>query len=319
MAQKNTNLLNAKRAKKDEFYTMLTDIEKEMVHYRDYFKDKVIFCNCDDARESNFFKFFANNFELLKIKKLITTGYKEDGHGVVLEYNGDIDGDFMVGDDEVKVTELKGNGDFRSEECIEYLKQADIVVTNPPFSLFREYVKQLMDYGKKFIILGNMNAVTGKEIFPYFKENKLWLGETIHSGDRQFYVPEDYPLEAATCGYDKYGKRFIRVKGVRWFTNIPIKRRFERIDFYRTYKPELYPKYDNYDAIEVSKVCDIPMDYKGVMGVPITFLDKYNPDQFQIVGQMVNTHIDEYNFGYPFVNGVKKYARILIRHIFESD
>lgn len=320
MAQKNTNLLNAKRAKKDEFYTMLTDIEKEMVHYRDYFKDKVIFCNCDDARESNFFKFFANNFELLKIKKLITTGYKEDGHGVVLEYNGDIDGDFMVGDDEVKVTELKGNGDFRSEECIEYLKQADIVVTNPPFSLFREYVKQLMDYGKKFIILGNTNAITCKEIFPYFKENKLWLGCSSFNNGMYFIVPKDYEY-SDTYKFDRErkGQKVMRVSSICWFTNIPHDKRNWPMDFYRTYKPELYPKYDNYDAIEVSKVCDIPMDYKGVMGVPITFLDKYNPDQFQIVGQMVNTHIDEYNFGYPFVNGVKKYARILIRHFFESD
>lgn len=295
MAQKNTNLHNAKRAKNDEFYTLLTDIEKEMVHYRDYFKGKVIFCNCDDARESNFFKFFANNFELLKIKKLITTGYKEDGHGVVLEYNGDIDGDFMVGDDEVKVTELKGNGDFRSEECIEYLKQADIVVTNPPFSLFREYVKQLMDYGKEFIIIGNQNAITYKEIFPYIKNNKLWLG---YNFVKSFIQPNGE--------VKKFGN-------ILWYTNISHDKRNWPMDFYRTYKPELYPKYDNYDAIEVSKVCDIPMDYKGVMGVPITFLDKYNPEQFQIVGQMVNTHIDEYNFGYPFVNGVKKYARILVQ------
>ena len=301
MAQKNTNLHNAKRAKNDEFYTLLTDIEKEMVHYRDYFKGKVIFCNCDDARESNFFKFFANNFELLKIKKLITTGYKEDGHGVVLEYNGDIDGDFMVGDDEVKVTELKGNGDFRSEECIEYLKQADIVITNPPFSLFREYVKQLMDYDKKFIIIGNQNAITYKEIFPYIKDNKLWLG---YNFVKSFIQPNGE--------VKKFGN-------ILWYTNIPHDKRNWPMDFYRTYKPELYPKYDNYDAIEVSKVADIPMDYKGIMGVPITFLDKYNPEQFQIVGQMVNTHIDEYNFGYPFVNGVKKYARILIRHIFESN
>ena len=301
MAQKNTNLHNAKRAKNDEFYTLLTDIEKEMVHYRDYFKGKVIFCNCDDARESNFFKFFANNFELLKIKKLITTGYKEDGHGVVLEYNGDIDGDFMVGDDEVKVTELKGNGDFRSEECIEYLKQADIVITNPPFSLFREYVKQLMDYDKKFIIIGSQNAITYKEIFPYIKDNKLWLG---YNFVKSFIQPNGE--------VKKFGN-------ILWYTNIPHDKRNWPMDFYRTYKPELYPKYDNYDAIEVSKVADIPMDYKGIMGVPITFLDKYNPEQFQIVGQMVNTHIDEYNFGYPFVNGVKKYARILIRHIFESN
>lgn len=295
MAQKNTNLHNAKRAKNDEFYTLLTDIEKEMVHYRDYFKGKVIFCNCDDARESNFFKFFANNFELLKIKKLITTGYKEDGHGVVLEYNGDIDGDFMVGDDEVKVTELKGNGDFRSEECIEYLKQADIVITNPPFSLFREYVKQLMDYDKKFIIIGSQNAITYKEIFPYIKDNKLWLG---YNFVKSFIQPNGE--------VKKFGN-------ILWYTNIPHDKRNWPMDFYRTYKPELYPKYDNYDAIEVSKVCDIPMDYKGVMGVPITFLDKYNPEQFQIVG--IDRYVaDNPHYGHRFtINNKEIYARILIR------
>lgn len=304
MAQKNTNLHNAKRAKNDEFYTLLTDIEKEMVHYRDYFKGKVIFCNCDDARESNFFKFFANNFELLKIKKLITTGYKEDGHGVVLEYNGDIDGDFMVGDDEVKVTELKGNGDFRSEECIEYLKQADIVVTNPPFSLFREYVKQLMDYGKEFIIIGNQNAITYKEIFPYIKNNKLWLG---YNFVKSFIQPNGE--------VKKFGN-------ILWYTNIPHDKRNWPMDFYRTYKPELYPKYDNYDAIEVSKVCDIPMDYKGVMGVPITFLDKYNPEQFQIVwttdrggdGVIEDLKIpNAERYDAPTINGKGVYKRILIR------
>ena len=295
MAQKNTNLHNAKRAKNDEFYTLLTDIEKEMVHYRDYFKGKVIFCNCDDARESNFFKFFANNFELLKIKKLITTGYKEDGHGVVLEYNGDIDGDFMVGDDEVKVTELKGNGDFRSEECIDYLKQADIVITNPPFSLFREYVKQLMDYDKKFIIIGSQNAITYKEIFPYIKDNKLWLG---YNFVKSFIQPNG---EVKMFG------------NILWYTNIHHDKRNLPMDFYRTYKPELYPKYDNYDAIEVSKVCDIPMDYKGVMGVPITFLDKYNPEQFQIVG--IDRYVaDNPHYGHRFtINNKEIYARILIR------
>ena len=311
MAQKNTNLHNAKRAKNDEFYTLLTDIEKEMVHYRDYFKGKVIFCNCDDARESNFFKFFANNFELLKIKKLITTGYKEDGHGVVLEYNGDIDGDFMVGDDEVKVTELKGNGDFRSEECIEYLKQADIVITNPPFSLFREYMKQLMDYNKKFIILGNKNAITYKEIFPYIKDNKLWLG---YGTPKNFRQPN--------------GEIVGIVNGLcRWFTNIPHDKRNWPMDFYRTYKPELYPKYDNYDAIEVSKVADIPMDYKGVMGVPITFLDKYNPEQFQIVDARDYALFEKLKNKSTYlikdadgaINGKPTYARILIRHIFKSD
>ena len=203
MAQKNSNLHQAKRAKNDEFYTQLTDIEKEMVHYRPHFKGKVIFCNCDDARESNFFKYFANNFELLGIRKLITTGYKENGHGVVLEYEGDKNGNLIVEPSEIKVTELKGNGDFRSDECIEYLRQADIVVTNPPFSLFREYMALLFRYSKEFIVIGNQNAITYKEIFPYIKENKLWLGNNYV---KEFRQPDGE--------IKKFGN-------ILWYTNIP--------------------------------------------------------------------------------------------------
>lgn len=281
---KNTNLHNAKSAKNDEFYTQLTDIEKEMKYYRDFFRGKVVYCNCDDARESNFFKYFSLNFEFLGLKKLITTGYKAEGKGVVLIYEGDKNGNKVVDDCEVEVRELNGNGDFRSEECIEFLKEADVVVTNPPFSLFREYVAQLMEFGKKFIIVGNMNAVTYKEIFPYVKNNQLWFGASISSGDRKFYVPDNYPLEAAGCGIDKDGKRFIRVKGVRWFTNIINPKRNTPLDLYAKYSTESNPKYDNYDAINVNKTCEIPMDYDGVMGVPITFLDKYCPEQFEILG-----------------------------------
>lgn len=316
---KNSNLHTAKKAKNDEFYTQLTDIEKEMRFYKEQFKDKVVYCNCDDARDSNFFKYFANNFEHLGLKKLITTGYKEDWHGVVLVYEGDKNGNRKVDDDEVTVTELKGNGDFRSEECIEFLKEADIVVTNPPFSLFREYVKQLMEYEKKFIIFGNMNAITYKEIFPYIKNDLLWIGASIHSGDRAFYVPDDYPLEAAGCGIDANGKRFIRVKGVRWFTNM-LHEGIKPLDLYKHYNSNEYPKYDNYDAIEVSKVADIPMDYDGVMGVPITFLDKYCPSQFEIID--INPHffmMVEQGLPKPkqlTLHSVGKkdpYARILIR------
>ena len=285
MSSKNSNLHQAKKNKNDEFYTQLTDIEKELVHYVDFFEGKTIYCNCDDARESNFFKYFSNRFEELGLKKLIATGYKENGHGVVLVYEGDKNGNRIVDDEEIQVTELQGDGDFRSDECIEFLKEADVVVTNPPFSLFREYVKQLMDYEKKFLIIGNMNAITFKEIFPYIKNNELWLGASITSGDRAFNVPDDYPLEAATCGVDNNGKRFIRVKGVRWFTNIDNKKRNTPLDLYKTYTghENEYPKYDNYDAINVDKTSDIPIDYDGVMGVPITFLDKYCPSQFEIV------------------------------------
>ena len=295
MAQKNSNLHQAKRAKNDEFYTQLTDIEKEMVHYRPHFKGKVIFCNCDDARESNFFKYFANNFELLGIRKLITTGYKENGHGVVLEYEGDKNGNLIVDPSEINVTELKGNGDFRSDECVEYLRQADIVITNPPFSLFREYMALLFRYNKEFIVIGNQNAITYKEIFPYIKENKLWLGNNYV---KEFRQPDGE--------IKKFGN-------ILWYTNIPHGKRSLPLDFYKTYNDKDFPKYDNYNAIEVSKVSDIPMDYYGVMGVPITFLDKYCPAQFEIVG--IDRYVeDNPHYGHRFtINNKEVYARILIR------
>lgn len=262
---KNSNLHAAKVAKNDEFYTMLTDIEKEMSHYKDFFKGKVVYCNCDDARESNFFKYFSLNFEFLGLKKLITTGYKAEGKGVVLIYEGDKNGNRKVEDDEIVVRELEGSGDFRSEECIEFLKEADVVVTNPPFSLFRGYVKQLMDYGKKFIIIGSMNAITYREVFPLIQNNELWLG---NQNVKEFRSPNGE--------IKKFGN-------ILWYTNIQHKKRNTPLDLYKRYSNE-YPKYDNYDAIEVSKVSDIPMDYDGIMGVPITFLDKYCPTQFEIVG-----------------------------------
>lgn len=295
MAQKNTNLHNAKKARNDEFYTQLSDIEKEMAHYKDFFKGKIVYCNCDDARESNFFKFFSNNFESLGLKKLITTGYKADGKGVKLVYEGDKNGNFMVDDAEVVVTELEGNGDFRSEECIELLKECDVVVTNPPFSLFREYVAQLIKYGKKFLIIGNKNAITYKEIFPYIKNNELWLGM---NWAKDFVQPNGE--------VKKFGN-------ICWYTNIGHARRNTPLDLYKKYSADEYPKYDNYDAIEVSKVSEIPTNYEGVMGVPITFLDKYCPTQFEIVG------LDRYvennpHYGHRFhINGKETYARILIR------
>ena len=286
--QNNNNLRTAKKSKNDEFFTLMEDIEKEMRYYKDYFKGKVVYCNCDDARESNFFKYFSLNFEFLGLKKLISTGYKADGKGVVLVYEGDKNGNRRVDNEEIIVNELNGDGDFRSEECIEYLKQADVVVTNPPFSLFRQYVKQLMDYNKKFIIIGNMNAVTYKEIFPLIKDNKIWWGKSIHSGDRKFYVPDNYPLNASTCGIDENGKRFVNVKGIRWWTNVKEVINNEPLGLYKRYSFEDYPKYDQYDAIEVGKTAEIPMDYDGIMAVPITFLDKYCPTQFEIID--INPH-----------------------------
>lgn len=293
---KNSNLRTAASAKQDEFYTRLTDIEKEMSHYKDFFKGKVVYCNCDDARESNFFKYFSKNFEFLGLKKLITTGYKVEGKGVVLVYEGDKNGNHKVEDNEIVVRQLEGSGDFRSEECIEFLKEADVVVTNPPFSLFREYIKQLMDYGKKFLVIGSMNAITYKEIFPYIKNNELWLG---NQNVKEFRSPNGE--------IKKFGN-------ILWYTNIQHKKRNTPIDLYKRYSNE-YPKYDNYDAIEVSKVSDIPMDYDGVMGVPITFLDKYCPEQFEIVG------LDRYvennpHYGHRFtINGKETYARVLIKKV----
>lgn len=294
----NKNLHNASQAKKDEFYTQLADIENELKHYKDQFRGKVVFCNCDDPKESNFVKYFTLNFKELGLKKLIATHYKEANlftheSPYKLEYIGSKDGnrrpdpaDFM--------TKMIDTGDFRSQECIELLKEADIVVTNPPFSLFREYITQLMEYDKKFLIIGNVNAVTYKECFKFIKDNKMWLGASIHSGDREFRVPDEYPLDAAGYRVDDKGNKYIRVKGVRWFTNLDYEERHEKLVLYKKYSPEEYPKYENYDAINVDKTTDIPVDYDGIIGVPITFLDKYDPEQFEIIGMSktpIGTHL----------------------------
>lgn len=354
----NSALSAAVKAKKDEFYTQLTDIEKEMRYYRKHFKGKTVLCNCDDPFESNFFKYFVLNFNRLGLKKLIATCYAtspimgqqlslfdvvggdEDKKGkpykAVVTKVYDVTGDggvdmFDVAElfksHENELTELYGDGDFRSEECLALLDEADIVVTNPPFSLFREYMAVLMEHEKHFIIIGNVNAITYKEVFPLIMENRLWFGASIHSGDRKFYVPDDYPLNAAGCGIDSDGRRFIRVKGVRWYTNLDYKQRHEEMILVKRYSPETYPQYDNYDAINVDKTSDIPCDYAGVMGVPITFMDKYNPDQFEIVGMAAgNTRATGFYFNVPYephpedrggcgvVNGKRVYARYLIRN-----
>jgi hypothetical protein len=290
----NENLRKANKAKKDEFYTQLSDIEKELKYYKQHFKGKTVLCNCDDPRVSNFFHYFSYNFEALELKKLIATCYKnreidlfsenKSEQAIYLEYNGDRNGDNVPSLEEIGIKHLHGDGDFRSKECIELLKQADIVVTNPPFSLFREFVAQLVEFDKKFLIIGNVNAISYKEIFQLFQENKIWLGASIHSGDREFGVPDDYPLNAASFRIDEKGKKYIRVKGVRWFTNLDYQERHEDLILYKTYNPEEYPKYDNYDAINVDVTKDIPCDYSGYMGVPLTFMDKYNPEQFEILG-----------------------------------
>lgn len=338
----NKNLNNAKIAKKDEFYTQLTDIERELQHYWQHFKDKVVLCNCDDPYESNFFKYFALRFNQLGLKKLICTCYNGSpvqGNELMIDFGDfsdepkkiaykveitevkDLNGDGAVDLSDVRyllqnnknAISILNTGDFRDPECIELLKQADIVVTNPPFSLFREYLGQLIEYDKSFLIMGNINAITYKEVFPLIRDNKLWLGPSISSGDRKFNVPDDYPLYAAGCGTDSDGRRFIRVKGVRWFTNLDHNKRHEKLDLVCRYSPEEYPYYDNYDAIDVSKTADIPYDYEGVMGVPITFLDKYNPKQFEVLGMANSARWLSYEC-YTIIKGKKIYNRILIRN-----
>lgn len=318
----NDNLQQAKAAKKDEFYTQLSDIENELKHYKEHFANKTVLCNCDDPRVSNFFRYFALKFDSLKLKKLICVCYKNQDadlfsqnnseRAVYIEYTGNPKCNEETDFSKIPVKQLQGdsNGDFRNRESIELLKQSDIVVTNPPFSLFREYVAQLIKYDKKFVIIGNQNAITYKEIFPLLKENKIWLGASIHSGDREFGVPADYPLNAAGSRIDSKGNKFIRVKGVRWFTNLDYKERHEDIILFKSYNPTDYPKYDNYDAIEVSKTADIPCDFDGIMGVPITFLDKYNPEQFEIVKFRKGN--DDKDL---CINGKCPYFRILIRKL----
>ncbi len=291
---RNTSLLTAQREKNDDFYTQLSDIETELRYYKSHFEDKVVYCNCDDPSVSNFYKYFSLNFQALKLKKLITTCYKnqqqdlfsrhDSEKAIWLELKGGIVEDGAYKPKEPVVRYLKKDGDFRSSECIELLKQSDIVVTNPPFSLFREYVAQLMQYNKKFLIIGNMNAISYKDVFPLIQENLVWFGPSIHSGDREFGVPPHYPLTAATHRVDEKGNKYVRIKGVRWFTNLDHSKRHEELVLYKKYSPEEYPKYDNYDAIEVGKTKEIPADYYGVMGVPISFLDRYNPTQFEIIG-----------------------------------
>lgn len=316
MAQ--SDLQAAKVAKQDEFYTQLDDIAKELKYYKQHFKGKVVLCNCDDPYESNFFKYFALNFNQLGLKKLIATCYngspiagdelpllfeieesepKKIAYKVeiteVQDYNNDgavnlADVQYLIQNDKNVLSLLRGNGDFRSQECIELLKEADIVVTNPPFSLFREYVAQLVKYDKKFLIIGNQNALTYKECFKLVKENNMWLGVSIHSGDREFMIPPTYEVRSKSLRVDEKGNRYIRVVGVRWFTNLDYPQRHEDLDLYKQYTPEEYPTYENYDAINVNKTGEIPIDFEGIMGVPITFMDKYNPDQFEILGMCEN-------------------------------
>lgn len=353
MANKNLNA--AKTAKKDEFYTQMTDIERELQHYWKHFRDKVVLCNCDDPYESNFFKYFALRFNQLGLKKLICTCYngspvqgnelmidfgdfteepKKIAYKVEIKEVKDLNGDgavdlsdvqYLLKNDKNVISTLK-TGDFRDPECIELLKQADVVVTNPPFSLFREYIGQLMEYEKKFLIIGNQNNITYKEVFPLLMNNQVWLG--FKSGDMAFRVPEDYEARETRYWQDETGQKWRSLGNICWFTNLDHIKRHEELDLVCHYSSEEYPHYDNYNAIEVSHVQDIPSDFSGVMGVPVTFLDKYNPEQFEIVG--LTERNDDYNlnaedinklripgfakYDRPYIKGVRKYARILIRN-----
>ncbi len=337
----NKNLHSARTAKTDEFYTQLVDIEKELKHYKDQFRGKVVYCNCDDPFESNFFKYFAANFNALRLKKLITTSYVKSpiigGQLPLFEVEGlkpsgkepfkieikevpDIDKDGAINLDDVKrllkhdkntATPLRGNGDFRSDECIELLKKADIVVTNPPFSLFREYVAQLMEYKKKFLILGDQNAITYKETFGYIKDDKLWLGYD-NGGTKWFQVPMDYDIPTESRKKIVNGIKYFSMGRILWFTNLDTTKRHENFVLYKKYTPEEFPKYDNYNVINVDKVSNIPMSYKGVMGVPITFVDKYNPKQFEILGVANSARWIGYKC-LTLIQGKKIYNRILIK------
>ncbi|EGR4132338.1 type II toxin-antitoxin system RelB/DinJ family antitoxin [Vibrio cholerae] len=348
----NAKLNHAFIVKKDEFYTLYEDVAGEMQYHQASLQSKNILCNCDDPFESAFFRFFIINFNKLGLASLTSTCYADsslagkeyplDGltsayKAVVTEVpdeaivrpDGSLDLESLFSMPNNQLELLSGDGDFRSSECIALLRKADIVVTNPPFSLFREYIGLLESHKKDFIILGNMNATTTKEIFPLFRDNKVWYGNSIRSGDRKFFVPDSYPLNATSCGIDENGRRFIRVKGVRWFTNLKTPRDQNSLELTRTYNKDEYPQYDNYDAIEVGRTQNIPTDYEGVMGVPITFLDKYNPEQFEII-MLANGNartnvpkktLSKVNYrkhpedrgGVGIINGKRTYARILIR------
>lgn len=349
---RNATLNQAFLMKKDEFYTQYEDVAREMMRHREQLRGKVVLCNCDDPFESAFFRFFVLYFDKIGLAGLTSTCYAsspiageeyplEGAAGaykaIVTEVpdeslvrpDGSLDLEALFSMSGNSLVRLSGDGDFRSVECEVLLEEADIVVTNPPFSLFREYISLLLRHNKNFIILGNMNAATYREVFPLFRDNKIWYGESIRSGDRKFYVPDSYPLNAAGCGIDERGRRFIRVKGVRWFTNLDTSMRHQPITLTRYYNPKEYPYYENYDAIDVSRTQNIPLDYDGIMGVPITFLDKYSPDQFEIVmlangnarTNVSSKSLSEVGYrphsedrgGVGIINGQRVYARILIR------
>lgn len=309
------DLSNARINKNDEFYTQLSDIERELRHYRDYFKDKVIFCNCDDPEESHFWKYFSENFEFLGLKKLVSTHFENEKPSYKLEIVADINGDGKINKLDTIKTPLKQNGDFRSPECIEILQESDIVITNPPFSLFRDYVAQLFEHEKKFLIIGNINCITYKEIFKLIQENKAWLGINIGRGISGFIVPKHYELYGTEARIDESGNRIVSTNNCLWLTNLDTNKRHEELILYKIYNEDEYPKYDNYDAINVNTTKDIPINYTGAMWVPITFIDKYNPEQFEILGILHNMDWNDGKRARREINGGQKvYCRVVIKN-----
>lgn len=304
----NSNLHKAKEAKNDEFYTQLTDVSKEMMHYKQHFKDKIVLCNCDDPTWSAFWKYFHLNFSALGLKKLISTHYDKTQPTYKMEYTGGDDNDIEVG---IK-TPLEGNGDFRNQECLDLLDEADIVVTNPPFSLFREYVAVLMEHEKKFLIIGNRNAITTKDVFPLIQAGKIWLGNGFSNGNAYFSIPKDADTSHYAAGVYDTTTGLVKFRNCVWYTNMDFAKRHEKMILWQTYTPDIFPHYDEFDAINVDKISNIPADYDGVMGVPITFLDTHNPDQFDIVW-LDGTDITKWYGSGPLLGGKKKYRRLFIR------
>ena len=324
----NTYLQSAKRTKNDEFYTPFEVIEEELLNYIEQFTNKVVLCNCDDPFESDFCKFFIYNFKKLNLKKLICTSYGEsklikslslhNNKGYVLQVE-EIDEDLLINKTykeiikNLEVKELAGNGDFSSKECLNFLEEADIIVTNPPFSLFRQFVSLLFSYRKKFLIIGNMNAITYKEIFPYVKSNEAWLG--YHNGDMAFRVPADSEPRKTRFWIDETGQKWRSIGNAMWFTNLDVAYRHKFLELREKYSSSKYPHFDNYDAINVSRVADIPMDYEGIMAVPLTILNKYNPEQFEIIGEANHGSDNPYDLFKPTINGKDIFKRILIKRV----
>ena len=322
----NTNLNRAKILKPDEYYTQRIDIENELKHYSDHFKDKVVFCNCDDPRVSNFFHYFSHKFEALGLKKLITTCYKshdmdlfsdkKSEEAIYLIYEGDKNKNRIPDASEIEVKPLKGDGDFRSDECIELLQEADVVVTNPPFSLFSEYISQLIEYDKKFIVMGDQNQITTRPIFQFVFEKKLWLG-VDNGGTKWFQVPDHYHIETESRQKTENGVKYHSKGNIAWWTNLDVFKRHVDVTLYKKYhcNEQEYPFYDNTNVINVDKVKEIPVDYDGVMGVPITFLDKHNPDQFEIVGiANASRYLGDPKYKcHAMLNGQRKYNRLVIK------